>query len=216
MGCVYCATNRLNGKRYVGKTVQSMAVRIESHRVCAARGVRRVFYSAIRKYGFDSFDWEVLFEGKDEEILFKVEQICIRDFGSVHPNGYNMTQGGEGITRACPEVGRKISKALTGRVVSEQAREKLRRPCPQSKKDKLSDRYLGKSYEERYGAERADEERRKRRISRSAALKKKWQDPEYRAKLVGKKRPCTESRKQALRDYHRRKKEKESGDGNYL
>jgi GIY-YIG catalytic domain len=56
---IYCLTNRVNGKQYVGQTGLTVAERMRYHRQHAVEGRGPpVLSSAIRKYGFDAFDVE--------------------------------------------------------------------------------------------------------------------------------------------------------------
>ena len=96
MGEVYCATNRENGKQYIGKTTKSMFVRKTYHEVSALRGGKWYFQRALRKYGVGSFDWEVIFESDLESVLNAVERYFIKHLKTKSPYGYNMTDGGDG------------------------------------------------------------------------------------------------------------------------
>ena len=97
MGCVYIARNKVNGKGYVGKTSRTMKYRIGVHKACAVRDSHTYFHNALRKYGFDAFDWKVLFSDVDEDDLNPVEITAIRLLGTRTLNGYNLTDGGDGI-----------------------------------------------------------------------------------------------------------------------
>lgn len=59
---IYIATNKINGKQYVGQTVSSLKVRKRSHRHEAKKNKNNGMYitKAIRKYGMDGFDWTIL------------------------------------------------------------------------------------------------------------------------------------------------------------
>lgn len=97
MGYVYLATCRDNGKQYIGKTVQSMAHRKWQHRKgSGVKGTGAIFYNAIKKHGFDNFDWEVLFESDDEGLLFEKEAEFVDKYGTLAPQGYNAISGGRG------------------------------------------------------------------------------------------------------------------------
>lgn len=107
--CVYVITNTLNGKSYIGKTVD-LKVRMKGHRSQVPKG-SQVLYRAIRKYGEDAFTLEVLFESPDDKALLREEVEAVALFGTLVPNGYNMTIGGEG---------------MSGHVVSAETRAKRR------------------------------------------------------------------------------------------
>lgn len=126
MGCVYVATNRLNGKQYVGKCTRKFENRRSAHFKDAKRGATQVFACAIRKYGRDAFDWDILFESDSGSVLSRVEIMCIADMESMVPNGYNMTAGGEcGHGPNRPETRAKISAAKKGQVHTDAAKRKM-------------------------------------------------------------------------------------------
>lgn len=87
-------TNRINGKRYIGKSVDIEARR-SKHQRNAKDGRQSYFYNAIRKYGIKNFKFRVL-EICLEENLDAREQYYIQKYNTLLPNGYNMTKGGTG------------------------------------------------------------------------------------------------------------------------
>jgi len=84
-----------SGKSYIGVTKDLKARKYEHERK-ARNGMRREFYSAIRKYGFNSFRWQVLFWTPTENLGYMMEEFFIWLFGS-YKNGYNMIKGGRCI-----------------------------------------------------------------------------------------------------------------------
>lgn len=97
MGCIYQVENKINGKRYIGKTVKTMMRRKTSHEVEARRGSNLYFHRALRKHGLESFDWKVLSVSDDESKLNLLEQVWIKSLGTKVPNGYNLIDGGDGV-----------------------------------------------------------------------------------------------------------------------
>ena len=90
--CVYMHTSP-SGKRYVGITSKSPKRRWRNG--TSYRG-NTYFNNAIRKYGWDNFRHEVLFENIDEFVAKRIEQILIVLFRSADSAyGYNLTLGGE-------------------------------------------------------------------------------------------------------------------------
>lgn len=58
-----------------------------------------IFYSAIRKYGYDSFEYTVIHSGKTKEELNSLEIIEIEKRNTLSPFGYNLKTGGKQRTR---------------------------------------------------------------------------------------------------------------------
>lgn len=110
-GIVYCATNKVSGKKYVGITRKLLRVRISAHFNEAVHP----FGKALRKYGMDAFDIEVIDTAGDSEELSRKEQHWIAYFNCMAPNGYNLTTGGEQTFRVHPDVGRRISLSKMGK-----------------------------------------------------------------------------------------------------
>ena len=93
MGYVYKITNTVNGKAYIGISVNEPTQgRIKEH--LSGRG-NRIIARAIEKYGKDAFTYEILEENVFDEFLPDLEVAYIANFNTVVPNGYNLTSGGE-------------------------------------------------------------------------------------------------------------------------
>ncbi len=123
MGCIYIAVNKINGKRYVGKTEIAMKERKEAHEYQAARGEGCLFQRALRKYGPDAFEWKVLMSGETGDDLCESERICIKMLKTRSPNGYNLTDGGDGGDtftgkHHTPEAIEKIRASKTPEIVA--------------------------------------------------------------------------------------------------
>lgn len=96
MAFIYCLTNTVNNKGYVGKTTKSLRVRFNEHieESRKERSKHRLLYSAIRTLGADKFKI-VLLEECDDSIASEREKYYI-DFLDTFHNGYNETLGGDG------------------------------------------------------------------------------------------------------------------------
>jgi group I intron endonuclease len=126
-GCIYAATNVINGRRYIGKTKMRLTRRITCHKAVAARGRGQVFHAALRKYGFDAFTWDVLFVSSDEDALYAAERQIISDARASGELLYNRSDGGEGATGLfwSPAKRMQLSSTLKGRRKPEETRRKL-------------------------------------------------------------------------------------------
>lgn len=94
MWCVYCHTNKINSKRYVGITSKRPRKRWKG-----GSGYRQQpkFYNAIKKYGWDSFSHEILLDGLTKEEAAESEVYYIQLFRSTDAEfGYNASTGGFG------------------------------------------------------------------------------------------------------------------------
>ena len=94
---IYKATNKINDKCYIGKTVRTLVERKAGHESYAKNMLSNsVFHKAIRKYGSEKFEWEVIESCKTEDDLNLAEEWYIKKFKSYVNDGYNLTYGGEG------------------------------------------------------------------------------------------------------------------------
>lgn len=99
MPYIYKITNKINGKCYIGKTLQTVQKRWEQHQHEAnqLRSSDRPLYRAINKYGIENFEIESIEEIKNilETDINEREKYWIEYYGSFK-NGYNATYGGDG------------------------------------------------------------------------------------------------------------------------
>ena len=96
--CIYLAINLVNGKKYVGKTIGRVRTRIRSHIANSRSGLRKMaFDSALKKYGYESFEWRILFLSEDPLSLNILEKEFIIKENTRGKEGYNSTDGGEGV-----------------------------------------------------------------------------------------------------------------------
>ena len=112
-GIIYMAKNKTNGKMYIGKTIRSLKYRMIEHKyVCYTKGLNTHFYNAIRKWGIDGFDWNILWsEFCSSKKLDEMEITYIKLFNSTNKNiGYNTTVGGDGRTLLCLDDNEVIEK----------------------------------------------------------------------------------------------------------
>ena len=98
MNYIYCITNIINNKRYVGKTTQTLEERFKEH--CRdsfrERCNKRPLYDAMNKYGIENFIIEELEQVEDETKLDEREIYWIQELQTYGSNGYNATKGGDG------------------------------------------------------------------------------------------------------------------------
>lgn len=140
---IYCITNLINNKKYIGLTAKSSPYeRWNEHIRAAKRNESNIIYKAIRKYKVDNFYFEVIDVclSADELVECEIEWISKLD---TFTNGYNMTLGGEGIITGkglSEEHKRKISKSNLGKKCTPEHIEKNK----QSKLKNPTNYWLGK------------------------------------------------------------------------
>ena len=94
---VYKITNKVNGKVYIGITNRGAGARFKQHLFEAEHGSSFRFHNALRKYGADGFDINIISFCKNAEELKEREKFFIKEYDSTNPEkGYNMTEGGDG------------------------------------------------------------------------------------------------------------------------
>lgn len=126
---VYLITNLVNGKHYVGKTVQPLKERWARHLSKANRGPQYHLHGALRKYGPEAFSIVPLVSILTTDPQLKeYERFWIRLFNANDPRyGYNMTAGGDGSLGWNPstETRRKIGAAFKGKSLPVTHRRKI-------------------------------------------------------------------------------------------
>jgi group I intron endonuclease len=147
---VYKATNMVNDKVYIGKTVHSLERRKSQHLHELKKNNNQYFKRALRKYGKENFEWEVLTETDDEKKLNVLEKFYIAAYKKM-TDVYNLTNGGEGVSGYIPteEIRKKISESLKGKY-----------PISIENKIKLSKLNSGSNHPQ-YGKHRSEETKKK-------------------------------------------------------
>ena len=114
-GVIYTYTNNINGKIYVGQTVNPNSRKLNYLQEMNKSGGRTINY-AMKKYGIENFTYKVIDHATDKESLDFLERHYIQRLSShVSKQGYNMTPGGfgcSGHTRSNEDKQKKREAAL--------------------------------------------------------------------------------------------------------
>ena len=96
MGYIYLITNKINGKKYIGKTTKTIEKRWHEHFLDSKKNEyqKRPLYRAIKKYGIENFVINQLEECSNNN-LSEQEKYWIQYYDT-YKNGYNATLGGDG------------------------------------------------------------------------------------------------------------------------
>lgn len=99
----------------MGQTTKTLFRRISWHKFDARRGSNTKFYNAARKYGWDNFEWSVVFEEVPLDRLASMEDRGIELFDTIN-DGYNTIPSSGMSPMLLPEVAAKVSASCKGRV----------------------------------------------------------------------------------------------------
>jgi group I intron endonuclease len=132
---VYCFTNKINNKKYIGLT-HNIKERYKKHKYGSKRCPS--FSLAIKKYGFNNFDFFILSENLTSNEAKLIERSFIKSLNSMSPNGYNRTEGGDSSVKHTKETIEKIKEKnriyrlnnphpMLGKKHSEESKELIRK-----------------------------------------------------------------------------------------
>lgn len=140
---IYIATNNINNKSYIGQA-RCFKRRKYEHLWSVYKPKQKdynsYFHRAIRKYGENNFTWRIIKDNiKNIKCLNKFEKYFIKKLKTMHPNGYNVTEGGNGVFgykhnkerrlkiknshighKHSKETKERMSKSATGKIFSKQ------------------------------------------------------------------------------------------------
>lgn len=119
---IYLIQHLPSGRGYVGQSV-NIESRFRDHR--AGKGSRKLS-AALRKYGAGAFEFKILLECSREELSPK-EVAFIEQLDTLHPNGFNLTDGGKQPGKMSPETHQRFSEAGKRRMECEAHRTSLDR-----------------------------------------------------------------------------------------
>lgn len=178
-----------SGKKYVGQTVQGINLRVRDHRKAAMGGSQLLVHKAWRAHGEPTVS--VLCQCESHEELHKAEIEAIAANGTLSPDGYNLSFGGETAPSINPDVARKISASLKGREFSEQARKRMseaaiRRGVPASTIEKLI--HSSRNHPRQPASD-------EKRANLSIGIKAAWADPVKRERLVAARKKAWATRR---------------------
>lgn len=121
ISAIYIITNLVNNKKYVGQT-SNVRKRFSDYNGTKYLTMKTPIFRAIKKYGSDSFTFEVIECPKKS--LDDMESFYIEELKTSDENyGYNRSKGADGSTRL-KSVRKKLSKAHTGMKESAETKRK--------------------------------------------------------------------------------------------
>jgi group I intron endonuclease len=186
---IYVITNSVNNKKYIGQSIDS-DYRWKDHKRSAQNGIDYPIYRAMRKYGIESFSFEVIESVDTQEDANLREDFWINELDTRNGDyGYNIRGGGATGLHA-EETKKKISESHKQFYIDHPER-RLEKGDPfrgshltEEQKQHLSEIHTGMTYP-------ACPEEKKQRIAegvRKASREHPWQtgnsDPEHIRKMT--------------------------------
>ncbi|NIO45016.1 MAG: hypothetical protein GTN36_05700 [Candidatus Aenigmarchaeota archaeon] len=134
-GEIYLITCIINNKKYIGQAysyqkngLKHGALKRFKNHISQSKGKNwnkkcRALYSAMRKYGEEKFTVKILKIVRKNK-MDDCEKQFIKQYNTLCPNGYNLTEGGSN-GRRCEDTCKKISEGLKGHKISDKTRKKI-------------------------------------------------------------------------------------------
>ena len=127
-GAIYCFTNLVNGKKYIGQTRKGVQRRAREHKYAAETlgdsSYDQIFHRAIRKYGWENFILTTIVDNiKTQNDLDYLEDYYINYYQSLTTqHGYNARTGGRNYSIVSSESLHKMCMAK-GKLTEEEVIE---------------------------------------------------------------------------------------------
>lgn len=104
MGIIYCFTNNINGKKYIGQSISKGNARYNNHKSSYKNPddceYESPLHRAFRKHGFENFTYEILAQDIESiDLLNQLEIQYIQQYDCQIPNGYNIEPGGKNCAK---------------------------------------------------------------------------------------------------------------------
>jgi len=126
LGCIYVIENKVNGKKYVGQTVNwKKREREHFNRLKGGRHGNSHLQSSWNKYGESAFTFKILVDNLPEKFMDDMERGFIATFRTLkHEYGYNKESGGILLKKHSPESIDKMRQAHKN--MTKETKERMR------------------------------------------------------------------------------------------
>lgn len=205
---IYKTINLVNGKFYIGQ---------DTHNNPSYLGSGTILKQAIKKYGRKYFVKEILEQCSNQNELNEREKYWIQQTRALEL-GYNLAEGGFGVSNMSDEIKQKISKSKTGKKMSEATRQKMSvvsrgRKVSEETKRKLREINTGKklSIEHRQKLREINtgkklSEEHKRKIGEKSKLYRHSEESKQKIKLANTGKIRSQETKRKISDNSKNKK----------
>jgi group I intron endonuclease len=154
---IYKCVNKTNGKVYIGFD-SNWPNRKRIHK-CNYLKINYKFYNALKKYGWDNFEWDVIYQSRDRDYTLNIMERHFIEYYDSFKNGYNSTLGGQGVfgvsrkqseeeknKRKIIMKGNSYGSLSKGRILTEEQKQKLsllKKGKPQPKMQCIHCKFVG-------------------------------------------------------------------------
>ena len=132
VGYIYLITDTTNGMKYTGKHHYHIEGQLDPNYHGSGTIIKNIY-----KKRPETLKEEYIKTCYSEEEMCSDEQYYIKVFKTLWPNGYNLTEGGDGGEIPCEEIRKKMSMKLKGRTPYNKGK-----PMSEEQKKKLSKKVL--------------------------------------------------------------------------
>ncbi len=115
MGIIYCYTNRITGKKYIGQTIHPDQRKRNHLHEATMKNSDYYFHRSIRKHGIENFTYEILEEMENPDELIIRERHYVETLNTIWPNGYNEVLP---LNIMSDEIRQKISESQKKRLAA--------------------------------------------------------------------------------------------------
>lgn len=135
VGYIYLVTDTTNGMKYTGKHHYHIEGQLDPNYHGSGVIIKNIY-----KKRPETLKEEYIKTCYSEEEMCSDEKYYIKLFKTLYPNGYNLTEGGDGGEIPCEEIRKKMSMKLKGRTAHNKGK-----PMSEEQKKKLRDAHKGKT-----------------------------------------------------------------------
>ena len=154
VGYIYLVTDTTNGMKYTGKHHYHIEGQLDPNYHGSGTIIKNIY-----KKRPETLKEEYIKTCYSEEEMCSDEKYYIKLFKTLYPNGYNLTEGGDGVI-PCEETRRKISMKLKGRYLSKEKHPFFGKHHSEESKKKMSLARKGKTSPNK-GKHLSEEQKRK-------------------------------------------------------
>ena len=143
---IYRHQNLTTQKSYIGYTYKTIEQRWKEHCALSTNGSKYKFHRAIKKYGIDNWQHEILETCNSIQEVKSNEQYWIEFYDTMH-SGYNMTSGGDGLYEPDEETRFKIGSGRRNKHCSQEQRSKISASVKSTMTEELKEKIRARTKE---------------------------------------------------------------------